>query len=63
MTRREYFAECIEYHFLKLIRKTSQNDLDRSTQSTIFQFSSYFKYSLINSYTTVCNATNYYVCG
>ena len=63
MTRREYFAECTKYQFLKLIRETSQTDLDRSTQSTIFQFSSYFKYSLINSYTTVCNVTNCYVCG
>ena len=63
MTRREYFAECTKYQFLKLIRETSQTDLDRSTQSTIFQFSSYFKYSLINGYTTMCNVTNCYVCG
>ena len=63
MTRREYFAECTKYQFLKLIRETPQTDLDRSTQSTIFQFSSYFKYSLINGYTTVCNVTNCYVCG
>ena len=63
MTRREYFAECTKYQFLELIRETSQTDLDRSTQSTIFQFSSYFKYSLINSYNTVSNVTNCYVCG
>ena len=63
MTRREYFAECTKYQFLKLIRETSQTDLDRSTHSTMFQFSSYFKYSLINSYTTVCDVTNCYVCG
>ena len=63
MTRREYFAECTKYQFLKLIRETSQTDLDRSTQSTIFQFSSYFKYSFINCYTTVCIVTNCYVCG
>ena len=63
MTRREYFAECTKYQFLKLIRETSQTDLDRSTQSTIFQFASYFEYSLINGYTTVCNVTNCYVCG
>ena len=63
MTRCQYFAECTKYQFLKLIRETSQADLDRSTQSNMFQFSSYFKYSLINSYTTVCNVTNCYVCG
>ena len=63
MTRREYFAECTKYQFLKLMRETSQTDRDRSTQSTIFQFSSYFKYCLVNGYTTVCNVTNCYVCG
>ena len=45
MTRREHFAECTKYQLPKL-RETSQTDLDRSTQSTIFQFSSYFKNTL-----------------
>ena len=31
MTRRKYFAECTKYQFFKLIRETSQTDLDHST--------------------------------
>ena len=60
MTRREYFTECTKYQFLKLIRKTSQTDFDRSAQSSIYQFSSYFKHSLVKSYN---NITSCYVCG
>ena len=59
MTRlREYFTQCTKDQFLLLIRDTPQADLDRSTQSNIFQFSGYFKYFIINNYYHVCRIRN-----
>ena len=37
MTRKEYYVQCTTYQFLKLIRETSQMDLDRCLTSSITQ--------------------------
>ena len=47
LTKREYYVYCTKYQFLKLIRDTSQSDLDRSLTSSLTQFIAYFKYSII----------------
>ena len=44
MTKREYYVQCTKYQYLKLIRETSQLDLDRCLTSTITQFIAHFKY-------------------
>ena len=62
MTRKEYYVQCTKYQFLKLIRETSQLDLDRCLTSSITQFIGYFKYRIIDAYNPVCNITNYFVC-
>ena len=41
MTRREYFVQSIKYLFLKLIRETSVIDLNRTINTTVFQFAAY----------------------
>ena len=61
MTRKEY-VQCTKYQFLKLIRETSQMDLDRCVTSSITQFIGYFKYRIIDAYNPVCNITNCFVC-
>ena len=38
LTKREYYVQCTKYQFLKLIRDTSQSDLDRSLTSSLTQF-------------------------
>ena len=38
MTRKEYYVQCTKYQFLKLIRQSSQLDLDRCLTSSITQF-------------------------
>ena len=62
MTRKEYYVQCTKYQFLKLIRETSQLDLDRCLTSSITQFIGYFKYRIIDAYNPVCNITNCFVC-
>ena len=47
-----------KYQFLKLIRETSQLDLDRCLTSSITQFIGYFKYRIIDAYNPVCIITN-----
>ena len=42
-----YYVQCTIYQFLKLIRDTSQSDLDRSLTSSLTQFIAYLKYSII----------------
>ena len=42
MTKREYYVQCTKYQYLKLIRETSQLDLDRCLTSTITQFIAHF---------------------
>ena len=44
MTKQEYYVQCTKYQYLKLIRETSQLDLDRCLTSTITQFIAHFKY-------------------
>ena len=44
ITRREYFVQSTKYKFLKLIRETSIIDLNRTINSTVFQFAAYFTY-------------------
>ena len=61
MTRREYFVQSTKYQFLKLIRETSVIDLNRTVNSSVFQFA-YFKYAILNSYDPVCRIVNCYVC-
>ena len=41
MTRREYFVQSTKYQFLKLIRETSVIDLNRTINTTVFQFAAY----------------------
>ena len=54
MPRKEYYVQCTKYQFLKLIRETSQLDLDRCLTSSITQFIGYFKYRIIDAYNPVC---------
>ena len=37
LTKREYYVQCTKYQFFKLIRDTSQSDLDRSLTSSLTQ--------------------------
>ena len=62
LTKREYYVQCTKYQFLKLIRDTSQSDLDRSLTSSLTQFIAYFKYSIIERYNPQCNVRNCFVC-
>ena len=62
MTKREYYVQCTKHQYLKLIRETSQLDLDRCLTSTITQFIAHFKYTIIAAYNPVCNKRNCYVC-
>ena len=62
MTKREYYLQCTKYQYLKLIRETSQLDLDRCLTSTITQFIAHFKHTIIAAYNPVCNKRNCYVC-
>ena len=62
LTKREYYVQCTKYQFLKLIRDTSQSDLDRSLTSSLTQFIAYFKYSIIESYNPQCTVRNCFVC-
>ena len=63
MTGREYFVQSTKYQFLKLIRETSVIDLNRTINTTVFQFATYFKYVIINKYVPTCRIVNCYVCG
>ena len=54
MTKREYYIQCTKYQYLKLIRETSQLDLDRCLTSTITQFIAHFIYILSLQNTTQC---------
>ena len=47
MTRREFFVQSTKYQFLKLVRDTPIIDLNRADDFTIYQFSAFFKYSII----------------
>ena len=58
VTRKEYYVQCTKNQFLKLIRETSQLDLDRCLTSSITQFIGYFKYRIIDAYNPVCNIKN-----
>ena len=62
LTKREYYVQCTKYQFLKLIRDTSQSDLDRSLTSSLTQFIAYFKYSIIESYNPQSTVRNCFVC-
>ena len=62
MTRKEYYVQCTKYQFLKLIRETSQLDLDRCLTFSITQFIGYFGYKIMDAYNSVCNITNCFVC-
>ena len=62
MTKKEYFVQSIKYQLLKLIRETSQLDLDRCLTSPRIQFVAYFKYKIIEAYNPVCDRRKYYVC-
>ena len=61
-TRKDYYKQCTKYQYLKLIRETSQLDLDRCLTSSTTQFMGYFKYRIIDAYNPVCNITNRFVC-
>ena len=63
MTRREYFVQSTKYQFLKLIRETSVIDLNRTINTTVFQFAAYFKYAILNKYDPTCCIVSCYVCG
>ena len=54
MTRREYFAQSTKHQFLKLIRETSVIDLNRTINSSVFQFAAYFKHAILNKYDPMC---------
>ena len=63
MSRREYFVQSTRYQFLKLIRETSMIELNRTINSSVFQFAAYFKYAILNRYDPTCRIVNCYVCG
>ena len=63
MTRREFFVQSTKYQLLKLVRETSVTDLNRTVSSTTYQFSAFFKYSIINRYDPICTIDHCYVCG
>ena len=63
MMRREFFVQSTKYQLLKLVRETSVIDLNRTVSSTTYQFSAFFKYSIINRYDTICTIDHCYVCG
>ena len=63
MTRREYLVQSTKYQFLKLIRETCVIDLNRTINTTVFQFAAYFKYAILNKYDPTCRIVNCYVCG
>ena len=63
MTKREYYVQCTRYQFLKLIRETPLVELNRSGYTTIVQFSSYFKYNIINQCDPICTINNCHICG
>ena len=52
-----------KYQLRKLVRETSVIDLKRTVSSTIYQFSAFFKYSIINRYDPICTIDHCYVCG
>ena len=56
LTKREYYVQCTKYQFLKLIKDTSQSDLVGSLTSSLTQFITYFKYSIIESYNPQCTS-------
>ena len=60
---REFFVQFTKYQFLRLIRDTTVIDLNRTDNSTIYQYSAFFKYSIINRYDPVCVINHCYVCG
>ena len=61
-TKRKYYVQCTKYRFLKLIRDTSQSDLDPSLTSSLTQFIAHFKYFIIESYNPQCTVRNCFVC-
>ena len=61
MTRREFFVQSTKYQLLKLVRETSVIDLNRTVSSTTYQFSAFFKYSIINRYDPICTIDHCYV--
>ena len=63
MTRREYFVQSTMYQFLILIRETSMIELNRTINSSVFQFAACFKYAILNRYDPTCRIVNCYVCG
>ena len=63
MTKQEYFVQSTKYQFLKLIRETSVIDLNRTINTTVFQFVAYFKYAILNKYDSTCRIVNCYICG
>ena len=63
MTGREFFVQSTKYQFLRLVRDTPVIDLNRTDNFTIYQFSAFFKYSIINRYDPVSVINHCYVCG
>ena len=67
MTKRKYHVQCNKYQILKLIRDTSQSELDRSLTTSLTQFIAYYSiiiayYSIIESYNPQCTVKKCYVC-
>ena len=52
----------VSYQITRLIRETSQSDLDRSLLSSQKHVLVYFKYSTSESYNSLCTVRNCYVC-
>ena len=57
------FVQSTKYQFFRLVRDTPIIDLNRTDNTTIYQFSAFFKYSIINRYDPVCVINHCYVCG
>ena len=62
MTRKQYFVQCTKYQYLKLLRETSQEKLNRVYTLSLYQFSRQLKLEHIEEYDPNCYIEHCYVC-
>jgi len=59
---REYFARSARYQFLKCIQAMTPMDLNTGEWNTIFQYSTHYKYSMLEKYDPICRRVDCYTC-
>ena len=62
MTRREFYVQCTKYQFLKCVRETAQEDLNRSQTYSLCKFAYNFKSKIMAEYDPTCVLKNAYNC-